>query len=167
MTHPTTPAQVLELAAEYLEAQSGRLDIEYGGKRTRMDYANMTLFRDREQEAWRQLVALNPETLRAQAAALAEREAEVERLRIALITAADLLHDCWNQWAFNTSSGKYDGGLSTLEDVDEVLFAAGVIDSKGNYITGSIPTFYFKMSELGLIVRQVLKALAPTQEAQS
>lgn len=47
--------------------------------------------------------------------------------------ARDLLFDCWFQWSIETHKGcRIDGGLSTLEDVCQLLRECGRLDEKGN-----------------------------------
>ena len=70
-----TPAQMLELLARYVDVQQR---LERAG-RTQEVYT----LENSPQLLQMRINALNPATLRAQAAALAEREAEVERLRVA------------------------------------------------------------------------------------
>lgn len=70
----TTPARVLELVAEYAEAaQRHDHAVDTAGDHSHEEgmWASEDALRD-----------LNPDALRAQAAALAEQEAELQRVRI-------------------------------------------------------------------------------------
>ena len=96
MTLPTTPdptptpAQVLELVATLLgsKAQVERLH----GENNLFSHPDFERIQVEAREAAARFYALDPATLRAQAAALAEREAEAERLRHELETA-QVFHD--------------------------------------------------------------------------
>lgn len=88
-----TPAQALELLAEELQLRASilalarRMADNEGNPFDNLD--QLSALQDRLESAELLRKALNPAHLRAQAAALAEREAEVERLRVALEFYAD------------------------------------------------------------------------------
>jgi len=37
------------------------------------------------------------------------------------LTTEQLLYDCYNQWAYESKKGLWNGGLSVLEDIEELL----------------------------------------------
>ena len=45
-----------------------------------------------------------------------------------------LLLDCWYQFAHENSKGRWDGGLSTLENLYTYLLGRGFVDEDGNAV---------------------------------
>ena len=50
-------------------------------------------------------------------------------------TLLELLTDAWNQWSYIAVGGRWSGGLSTLQGIEDVLRSARRIDKRGNIIT--------------------------------
>lgn len=62
------------------------------------------------------------------AADLHDARAEIAEMR-------DIALECWMQWAYESDSRRFDGGLSTLEWLRDVLMRAGLINKRGNPTT--------------------------------
>jgi hypothetical protein len=67
--------------------------------------------------------------------ALAAAREENQRLRAGLSEAVEILEDAWNQWAYDGTNGKWAGGLSTLEWIEEALPRLAALAAAGLPVT--------------------------------